>query len=208
MLTLSSPTTNFQVEVVNPTTISPELSLPITELARKSFGTHMSQQDVWSHVVDVDLTVLLWQGSQVKGFLSANIYSEILFIHGVVIDHNLKGLGLSKKLLSKALESAVTCYTALTTQNPRMYQLLASFSKVVYPSPTHGIPEGLLPTLKKVVTHEFATDGVLKTYYPTCLYSSIPTAKSQEIDDWFLSSLDANSQRRTTRNAFVFVGRR
>lgn len=206
LLTQVLQTTGFSVDLVTPSSIPEFWRSPITQLASRSFGTEMSEEEVWSHMVNVDLTVLLWRGSELKGFLSANIYSQILFIHGVVIDHNLKGYGLSKMLLSKVLKEHLTCYIALTTQNPRVFGLLSSVSNTVYPSPGKVIPVGLMESLREVVHTNFSESGVLTDYYPQCLYSSIPTAKNHEVDSWFLNQLGAQS--RVTRNAFIFVGRR
>lgn len=74
MITESEFTKNWGIEILNPLNIATSTVNLLIDLTKKSFGTELSVEDIQEHILEVDLLLLLWRGSKIKGFTSVKFF--------------------------------------------------------------------------------------------------------------------------------------
>jgi len=147
------------------------------EAIRDGFGSEMTKEDCYNHLISPDKLFLVEENNEIKGMASysnINIGENILFAEGAAFKKEVQGKGLFKQITKLILNDER--FIGLKTQNPRMYKALESMCSNI--SPRFGKDSLYYKKMRfgrslNILTDEY---GVSRGFYGTSLYSEIPQA--------------------------------
>lgn len=106
-----------------------KLTLECLEIANNAkFPTDFN--DVYEHLFTSDYICLAYFYDKLVAFSVFAMLKELnnLHIHGLIVDPEFQGKGISKKMIKKAVDSLNFKYLTGKTHNPRMFQIVSTFA--------------------------------------------------------------------------------
>jgi ribosomal protein S18 acetylase RimI-like enzyme len=209
---IKDPKHQFETERDSFERMVQEADLVVSE----SFGSHLTGgEGTRSHLLGVDCISVVHQDGRIRGFASVKIYptENILYLHGIVVHPDLKGMGIGRALLKTLIDHTKTGWLAFTTQNPVMYMMLRSICKTsTFPSHKRPVvPPFLAPIAKELVKGRDGTfhedTFVIHDLYKHCLYGAMPRTSDESVQSWFDQSLRLDDDGKS-RDGFLFLGHR
>jgi hypothetical protein len=143
----------------------------------------MKSADVLEHLLSADMVIICMYGRTLIAFASIMAFEELLFLHGMAVNIAHQGSGIGKGMLQKGIGASAKCrYIALTTQNPYMYSLAASFCGRIFPNHSNILPDcemiNRIDTVISKLSIELSScqagKCLIKNWYSKCLYNRIP----------------------------------
>jgi len=159
----------------------------IAEVVRQAFGSPMTDEDIYNHLVHPEIVYILRQQKKLiamGSFTPMSVLDQsILYIEGVAIHPLVQAGELFQEFTSLALDGQKL--VALRTQNPRMYRAFQKICTHVCPSPEckklclleNSQQAGLLHVKRGLAGKlgmEIDDRGVARRFYPMPLYTSEP----------------------------------
>ncbi len=186
----------------------------VDEVVSKSFGVCLEGCDsAREHLLGVDLISIVYK-EKILGFASAKVDHEckLFYLHGVVIDPEIKGFGIGTLLIKSLLEKEDIKYISFTTQNPIMFLVSRSLcNDFIFPSPdSTKISIDILKMAQKIAKEREGVFNeqtfVIEDLYKKCLYKEIPRVSDEDVQQWFEKGLcfDDKSQ---SNHGFLFIGK-
>lgn len=165
---------------------------PSTANAFRQHESELFYEDVYDHVKTSHSLLICYLESNVVGFASFKDFMELdtLFVNGIAIHSAHQGCGIARKSVDMLIKHVPRKRLAFTTQNPCMYQLVRSKSKIIFPHYSGiNIPD---------IEHEYCSQlmsgrqgeydprtSIAKGLYGSCMYPHLPRCHDQTINNWF-----------------------
>lgn len=143
------------------------------EAVRNGFGTPMTKEDVFNHLVEPDDLYLIREMEDILGMTSYSTIGDgkVLFVEGVSIDPICQGKGIFGKVTKQAQNGHKYC--ALTTQSPRMYRALDKITDEISPNLSQLNTKRLMDIVKSISKEKgfnINENNIIKGRYGNSLY--------------------------------------
>ena len=207
---------NIKVEIIeNPSANKHELNVgSLIGIARRGFGSEISEEDVVRHTLCVDFLHLLYLEGQLAGFASYNRRNiegvskqkisltkiDVLYLSGIVIDNQHQKKGLYGVSIRTAVTNELPAYIAMRTQNPSVYSstLLLEFIMRLYPDLSLDLPPQDVISIARELSKELGMvkmdqqTFVERRTYGQSLYTHEPKSGDSRINTLFDVQLGLN----------------
>lgn len=207
---------NIRVEIIeDPSANRHELNVgSLIGIARRGFGSEISEEDVARHTLCVDFLHLLYLEEQLAGFASYNRRNiggvskqkiglnkiDVLYLSGIVIDNQHQKKGLYGVSIRTAVTNELPAYIAMRTQNPSIYSstLLLEFIMRLYPDLNLALPPQDVISIARELSKELGMARmdqhtfVERGTYGQSLYTDEPKSRNPRINTLFDVQLGLN----------------
>ena len=151
----------------------------IVEMVRASFGSLMTEKDIYNHLINPAKLFLAKNGGIVVvmyAYTPINLLGErVLYIDGVAVHPQFQARGIFSKATLEALDGQKII--GLRTQNPQMHRALEKFCHTICPSRKVDYSLQLIKfrdALADFLGMEIDSRGVSRGFYGKSLYPIIP----------------------------------
>lgn len=184
---------------------------PSTANAFRQHESEAFYEDVFEHVKASDSLLICYLGSVAVGFASFKDFTglDTLFVNGIAIHSEHQGRGIAHRSVDTLIKYIPRKRLAFTTQNPCMYQLVRSKSRIIFPHHSGSVvPDEEHEYCSRLLAgrqgkHELRT-SITQGLYGSCMYPSLPKCHDQEINQWFDRALSVKDGQ--TRDGMLIVG--
>lgn len=167
-------------------------------IAVKAFGTLITYQDVFKHVTEPEILLLVYDENKIVSFGSFAFLekggTKILHLHGICVLPEIQRKGCFNEIVCFARDKFKANLITARTQNPCLYKALRKVSAtgIIYPNYGTATPE-FIKTIAHFIVKQLNLDENLynpedmtfENVYEKCLYPKIPLTKNRKLNLFF-----------------------
>lgn len=210
----------MKIKHLNPKRLSPagkeKISKICHPIAVKAFGTPITYQDVFKHVTEPEILLLVYKEGKIVSFGSFAFLEKgevkILHLHGICVLPEIQKKGCFNEIVCFARDKFKANLITARTQNPCLYKAMSKVSATgtIYPNHRTATPESI-KTIAHFVVKQLSLDENLynpedmtfENVYKKCLYPKIPLTKNRELNLFFSQKIKITGG--ATRHAIHIV---